>query len=97
MFDGFCKCCIKIYKSRKDTMISYISDINKEAKKLEPLSFSHKGKTPLELLCTLLKYWQLIRVCLKFAKIFTINGTRERITEVIKLFDESEDFWVRIK
>lgn len=78
-------------------MISYISDINKEAKKLEPLEYTHKGKTPLELLCILLKYWQLMRVCLKFARIFTINSTRERITEVIKLFDESEDFWIRLK
>lgn len=78
-------------------MISYISDLKKEADKLTDVSYDHKGKTPLELLCTLLLYWPLIRVALRFARIFTINGTREKITQIIKLFDEASDYWIRLK
>jgi len=78
-------------------MISYISDLKKEADKIDNVNFEHRGKTPLELLLTLLLYWPLIRVALRFARIFTINGTREKITQIIKLFDETADYWVRIK
>ena len=78
-------------------MISYISDLKKEADKIDNVNFEHRGKTPLELLLTLLLYWPLIKVALKFARIFTINGTREKITQIIKLFDETADYWVRIK
>ena len=78
-------------------MISYISDLKKEADKIENVNYDHRGKTPLELLLTLLLYWPLIRVALRFARIFTINGTREKITQIIKLFDETADYWVRIK
>ena len=78
-------------------MISYITDLKKEADKIENVNYDHRGKTPLELLLTLLLYWPLIRVALRFARIFTINGTREKITQIIKLFDETADYWVRIK
>lgn len=78
-------------------MISYITDLKKEAEKLEAVNYDHKGKTPLELLLTLLLYWPLIRVALKFARIFTINGTREKITQIIRLFDETAAYWIRIK
>jgi len=78
-------------------MISYISDLKKEADKIDNVNFEHRGKTPLELLLTLLLYWPLIKVALKFARIFTINGTREKITQIIKLFDETADYWIRIK
>lgn len=78
-------------------MISYISDLKKEADKIENIQYDHKGKTPLELLLTLLLYWPLIRVALRFARIFTMNGTREKISQIIKLFDETADYWIRIK
>jgi len=78
-------------------MISYISDLKKEADKITEIDYNHKGKTPLDLLCTLLLYWPLIRVALRFARIFTMNGTREKITQIIKLFDESADYWIRLK
>lgn len=78
-------------------MISYISDLKKEADKLDNVTYDHKGKTPLELLCTLLLYWPLIRVALKFARIFTINGTREKISQIIQLFDSASDYWIKLK
>lgn len=78
-------------------MISYLSDIKKEADKLPPITYEHKGKTPVELLCTLLLYWPLIRVCLRLVRIFTINGVREKLTQIIKLFDESADYWIKLK
>lgn len=78
-------------------MIGFISDLKKEADKLDVVAYDHKGKTPLELLCTLLLYWPLIRVALKFARIFTINGTRDKINQIIKLFDESSNYWVKLK
>ena len=78
-------------------MIGFISDLKKEADKLDDVAYDHKGKTPLELLCTLLLYWPLIRVALKFARIFTINGTRDKINQIIKLFDESSNYWVKLK
>jgi len=78
-------------------MISYLSDIKKEADKLPPVSYDHKGKTPLELLCTLLLYWPLIKVCLRLVRIFTINGTREKLTQIIALFDEAAAYWIRLK
>jgi hypothetical protein len=78
-------------------MISYISDLNKEAKKINEITYSHKGKTPLELLCTLLLYWDIIKICIKFARIFTLNSTRQRLTEIINLFDESKDYWIKLK
>ena len=78
-------------------MISYIADLKKEAEKIEAVNYDHRGKTPLELLCTLLLYWPLIRVALRFARIFTINGTREKITQIIKLFDETATYWIKLK
>lgn len=78
-------------------MISYLSDLNNEAKKIENIDYSHKGKTPLELLCTLLLYWPILRICIKLARLFTMNGTRQKLTQIIKLFDEASDYWVRLK
>jgi hypothetical protein len=78
-------------------MLNLINDLKKEAENTPPINYDHKGKTPLELLCTLLLYWGLIKTALKLARIFTWNGTRQRIDEIIKLFDEAADFWIKLK